>query len=227
MEVGPGLGTLTGTLLESGARVYAIEKDPTLAKHIGETLLKEYTDQLNLKEGDALDHPTGNAPQDVEYKIVANLPYAISTPWLDKVLHGHLPISMTLMLQKEAADRFLAKHDSKTFGAISIFLQSAYSLEGKHSVSGSCFYPKPDVDSTLIHLKKKSQPFLFRNETRELIRYLFGHRRKQLSGLIKGKISLEKAKKWKDHLEENGLSLSLRAENIPIDSWQFLDGIMQ
>lgn len=227
LEVGPGLGTLTSTLLEAGATVYAVEKDPTLAQHLQKTLCLQYPSTFHLLLGDALEFPTANLPKNSTYKIVANLPYAISTPWLEKILHSSLPSSMTLMLQKEAADRFLASPDIKTFGAISIFLQSAYDLGSKYKVSPKCFYPEPDVESTLIHLQKKDNPFLFSNTSRELIRYLFGHRRKQLSGLLKNKLSESIVQEWAQYLAQSNLSLQSRAENIPLNAWQALDQLTQ
>ena len=99
VEVGPGLGTLSGALLQAGAKVHAVELDKTL-----HAFLKEHFAQVkefSIINADAIDYPLANLPKDVtEFKIVANLPYAISTPWLDKVLSGRLPSRMSLMLQK-------------------------------------------------------------------------------------------------------------------------------
>ena len=111
VEVGPGLGTLTGALLERGAKVFAVELDKKLFAH-----LRSYfagNANLNLINADAVDFPLAALPAQVrDFKIVANLPYAISTPWLDAVLSGKLPSKMSLMLQKEAALRFSAKNSS-------------------------------------------------------------------------------------------------------------------
>ena len=117
VEVGPGLGTLTGALLEAGAEVWAVEKDRHLHQHLEETLVPASAGRLHLLEGDAVEHPLagygggypGTASECPPFKVVANLPYAISTPWMDAVLAGPLPERMVLMLQQEAAQRYAAK----------------------------------------------------------------------------------------------------------------------
>ena len=179
VEVGPGLGTLTRAILESGAEVCAVERDATLAAHIRKHLLPG-NPQLNLIEGDCLDHPLAGLLGDTAergFKIVANLPYAVSTPWVDAILSGPLPERMVLMLQKEAGDRYAAPHGSKTFGAISIFLQSAYTVHSKHLVPAQCFHPAPKVDSILIRLDRKPDAIRFSAAARECIRRIFTQRR--------------------------------------------------
>jgi len=95
VEIGPGLGTLTQALLDAGANVYSIEKDRRLAEYIRKMELSS-KGQLNLLEGDAMDFPLAGLPADVSrFKIVANLPYAISTPWMESIINGPTPQSMT------------------------------------------------------------------------------------------------------------------------------------
>ncbi|MDG1242021.1 MAG: rRNA adenine dimethyltransferase family protein, partial [Opitutae bacterium] len=115
VEVGPGLGTLTRAILSTGATVWAVERDSTLSEHIRTNVLPEQP-SLHLIEGDCLDYPRAELPIEqakAGFKIVANLPYAVSTPWMESVISGPLPQRMVLMLQKEAADRYIAKHGSK------------------------------------------------------------------------------------------------------------------
>ncbi|MGE9292575.1 MAG: 16S rRNA (adenine(1518)-N(6)/adenine(1519)-N(6))-dimethyltransferase RsmA, partial [Puniceicoccales bacterium] len=145
VEVGPGLGTLTDGLLESGAEVYAVELDHRLAPALQERLANE--SRFHLTEADAMDKPRADFPGDRPFKIVANLPYAISTPWMEQILAGPLPQRMVLMLQKEAADRFTAEPGGKNIGAVSLFLAAAYRRRPGHAVARSCFYPAPDIDS--------------------------------------------------------------------------------
>lgn len=220
VEIGPGLGTLTRALLEAGAIVHAVEFDPTLGAHIESMATTE--PNLHLVKGDALDHPLGDLPADTEYKIVANLPYAISTPWMAAVLESRLPRVMTLMLQKEAAQRYAAKAGTKQFGAISIFLHAAFDVLPGHDVSGSCFYPKPDVGSTLLHLRSKQAPHRFKPESIQLIREIFQQRRKQISSLLR-KAKTDTAARWLDTLESAGIPLSARPEQIPTENWIELD----
>lgn len=219
VEVGPGLGTLTRTLLEAGAEVWAVEKDPTLFACLKSEL---NFPNLHLMEGDAVEHPLAGLPDDgTPFKIVANLPYAISTPWMDGVLGGPLPSRMVLMLQLEAAERYVAQPGGKTFGAISIFLQSAYETAPGHRVAGNCFYPKPDVDSCLLHLVRRAEPYVFGPAAKQLIRACFQQRRKQLGALLRGKLPDDGAA-WFADLEAAGLSVKARPEQVPVTLWQRL-----
>ncbi|MFP4068701.1 MAG: 16S rRNA (adenine(1518)-N(6)/adenine(1519)-N(6))-dimethyltransferase RsmA [Opitutales bacterium] len=225
VEVGPGLGTLTRALLETGAEVWAVERDPTLATHIRNQIAPDFP-KLHLTEGDCLDSPLADLParQACEgFKIVANLPYAVSTPWMDAVLAGPLPQSMVLMLQKEAADRYHAPHGKKSFGAISIFLQSAYEIHSQHVVSAACFYPPPKVDSALVRFDLKDRPVVFPREARDCIRRLFTQRRKQLGALCR-KDPHPPAATWFEHLLQAGLPTTVRPEAIPVEAWQGLAG---
>ena len=221
VEIGPGLGTLTEALLAAGAVVHAVEKDKTLAQHVAS--LASEQPNLRLLIGDALDHPLGDLPEDIaDYKIVANLPYAISTPWMAAVLEGKLPTVMTLMLQKEAAQRYAANAGSKQFGAISIFLHAAYQVLPGHDVSAGCFYPKPDIGSTLLHLRRKDSPYRFTAEGAQLIRTLFQQRRKQISSLLRQR-KTDTTDRWLNALPRLGIAPQSRAEQIPVDTWIALD----
>jgi len=223
VEVGPGLGTLTSALLEAGANVWAVEKDPQLAAHLRDTLAPQYPHTLHLLEGDALEHPLAGLPSAaaVDFKIVANLPYAISTPWMDAVLGGPLPSRLVLMLQLEAAQRYAASAGTKAFGAISIFLQSAYDLAPGHRVAAACFHPRPDVDSYLLHLVRKSAPFVFPPETKALIRGCFQQRRKQLGALLRHRLP-DGGAAWLADLAQAGLGSATRPEAVPVERWRGL-----
>jgi 16S rRNA (adenine1518-N6/adenine1519-N6)-dimethyltransferase len=220
VEVGPGLGTLTRAILASGASLWAVERDATLATHLRNNVLPEQP-RLQLIEGDCLDAPIAGLPEEqaaAGYKIVANLPYAVSTPWMDAVLSGPLPQRMVLMLQKEAADRYIASHGSKTFGAISIFLQAAYQMHSRHLVSAHCFHPAPKVDSVLLRLDLKETAVHFPQEVRACIRRIFTMRRKQLGSLCK-KESLPGICDWFAQLVAQGGSPSMRPEEVTYQDW--------
>jgi 16S rRNA (adenine1518-N6/adenine1519-N6)-dimethyltransferase len=180
-----------------------------------------------LIEGDALDHPLAgfHFSSDQPFKIVANLPYAISTPWIDRVLNQNPPDKMVLMLQKETAQRYCSTEGSKQFGAISVFLQSVYHTQLGHNVAASCFYPKPEVGSSLLCLEKKKDIFLFSETSRKLIRNLFQHRRKQIGSMLKTFPELL-GDKWLKDLVAKGFSSQSRAEDIPVSLWQKLDGYL-
>ncbi len=245
VEIGPGLGTLTSALLAAGAEVWAVEKDRSLHAHLAATLARDQP-RLHLLEGDAVEHPVADLPASrvAQCKVVANLPYAIATPWLDAVLSlpegqkdrfdplqkgsnrsfctSPLPTRMVLMLQQEAAQRYVAQPGSKSFGAISIFLQAAYDVAPGHRVDASCFYPQPDIESYLLHLSRKTEPFVFPSETKALIRALFQQRRKQIGGLLRQRLPAERAAAWLNELAAAGLGPQSRPEQIPVAQWRKL-----
>ena len=220
VEIGPGLGTLTGALLEAGAEVWAVEADRALHAHLESGLAARFPGSLHLSEGDAVEMPLAGIPagRAQESKVVANLPYAISTPWMDAVLSGPLPSRMVLMLQREAADRYAAAPGSKSFGAISILLQAAYDTAPGHRVSSACFHPRPDVDSALLHLVRKDEPHVFSPEHKALIRRCFQQRRKQIGSAVRELIPGHSAR-WLELLAAEGYSPSVRAEAIPVPVW--------
>ncbi|HXC01032.1 MAG TPA: 16S rRNA (adenine(1518)-N(6)/adenine(1519)-N(6))-dimethyltransferase RsmA [Opitutaceae bacterium] len=228
IEIGPGLGTLTSALLEAGAKVWAVEKDPVLATHLRQTLGTRHPQTFDLLEDDAVEHPlaalTGDRATAGAFKIVANLPYAIATPWMDAVLGGSLPARMVLMVQQEAAQRYAAQPGTKQFGAISIFLQSAFDLAPGHRVSATCFYPRPEIESQLLHLVRKPAPFIFPPERKLFIRGLFQHRRKQLGSLLRGRLADDGAG-WLARLARHGLSPQSRPEDIPPARWMELPAL--
>jgi 16S rRNA (adenine1518-N6/adenine1519-N6)-dimethyltransferase len=222
IEIGPGLGTLTSALADAGAEVHAVELDKYLAAYIREKL----GDRIHLTEGDAVQFPLGDLSQNIAgmtapppWKIVANLPYAVTSTWLEAVLEGPLPERMVLMMQKEAADRLSALHGSKSFGAISIFLQSAYEPLFRHRVSRQCFYPVPGVDSMLAGWIRRAHPVTYPEPIRRDIRHLFTQRRKQLQSLTRGHPIFEP---WFARNASRNLSPTARAEEVPLPIWQQL-----
>jgi 16S rRNA (adenine1518-N6/adenine1519-N6)-dimethyltransferase len=229
VEIGPGLGTLTEALLDAGAEVWAVEKDRTLHAHLVETLVPRFSERLHLMEGDAVEQPLAGLPAGdarLGFKIIANLPYAISTPWMEGVLGGPLPDRMVLMLQLEAAQRYAAQPGTKQFSAISVFLQSAYHIAPGHRVAAACFHPKPDVDSFLFHLVRQPAPFIFQAPARALIRACFQQRRKQISGLLHDKLP-DHGAAWLTRLAAAGLPAQTRPEAIPASLWQALEASLR
>ena len=233
VEVGPGLGTLTTTLLQAGARVFAVERDPALAAHLRERVAPNYPETFDLKEADAMDFPLAAFPEKMPpgtpFKIVANLPYAISTPWTDAVLEsGRLPETLVLMLQKEAAERFAAAPGTKNCGALSVFLDAAYAREPGHDVPAQCFFPPPKVGSCLLHLRRRERPVLFGKTARRLIREIFIYRRKQLGATLKkiaADVPAEKIAAWLDALPRFGASAFSRPECVPARAWLALNAL--
>ena len=228
VEIGPGLGTLTCKLLESGQTVHAVELDQRLADNLENTETEAIKNkQLIITKGDAVKHPLGSLPETTDqYSIVANLPYAISSAWLESVLNtGRLPIRMVLMMQKEAVERIWANPGTKEYHALSIFISNAYEFTEKHQVSRKCFYPSPAVDSMLIRMDLSENYFLFPKILRVLIRKIFTQRRKQLGSLAKkedpviGQIIFE----WLDSINQ---PYSSRPEQISAEQWKRLGELL-
>lgn len=223
VEIGPGLGTLTAALLAAGAEVWAVEKDRTLHSHLETTLATrpEFAARFHLLEGDAVEHPLAALPgvrAAAGFKIVANLPYAIATPWLDGVLSGPLPTRMVLMLQQEAAQRYAAQPGTKSFGAISVFLQAAFDNAPGHKVGPGCFHPRPDVDSSLINLVRRPAPYVFAPAVKAIVRACFQQRRKQIGALLRTHAPAHAADA-RELLRAAGLSEQARPEALPVSWW--------
>jgi 16S rRNA (adenine1518-N6/adenine1519-N6)-dimethyltransferase len=225
VEIGPGLGTLTRAILGQNCCVFAVECDPLLHAFLQKTFADIPTFQVIC--GDAVAQPLAEFAQwNVPFKIVANLPYNISTPWIDAVLkQPSLPASMTLMVQREAVSRFLAQPGSKKCSAISIFLQAAYRCETIFPVSRNSFSPVPGVDSAIIHLQRLPAPKIFRPETKALMRKIFTHRRKQMGSLLR--IFLPNfLENIAELLQKNGFSTAARPEQLPLHFWHDFDNLV-
>ena len=230
IEVGPGLGAITGPMLATGATVFAVELDSVLHGFLRDSLASEFPVNLELLKADAVKEPlagfrpkAGGVTPIRSVKIVANLPYAISSPWMNAVLEGPLPGSMTLMLQKETVDRFTASTGSRDLGSITLQIQSSYLLDKRAGVSRRCFHPQPDVDSHLCRFRLKSQPHVFSKTSRRFIRQIFTQRRKQIGGICRNQPLLQP---WLRTLQEADISLHIRPEAIPLQMWQELDRLL-
>ncbi|WP_404420920.1 16S rRNA (adenine(1518)-N(6)/adenine(1519)-N(6))-dimethyltransferase RsmA [Nibricoccus sp. IMCC34717] len=222
IEIGPGLGTLTSALLETGAHVWAVEFDTRLHAHLSASLQPAWPQTLHLLQGDAVEYPLAGYNTGIgEFKVVANLPYAISTPWMDAVLSGPLPLRMVLMLQLEAAQRYTAPPGTKLRSAISVFLQAAYEAAPGHKVAAACFHPRPDIESYLLHIVRRETPFIFSASLRDLIRACFQQRRKQLGALLRDRLP-DAGAAWFECLAPKGFDTRSRAEDIPTELWMSL-----
>jgi len=162
-----------------------------------------------------MEHPRAGWLGTGEFKIVANLPYAIATPWLDAIQEGALPQRMVLMLQQEAAQRYTAAPGGKSFGAISVFLQSAYAFVPGHKVAAACFYPRPEIESYLLNLVRLPQPVVLSRPAKALIRSCFQQRRKQIGRLLR----VLRPADGEDRLAQTALSSQTRPEAIPVAAW--------
>ena len=225
LEVGPGLGTLTRTLLGAGVDLHAVEADPTMVFHLKQSLLPRWPQTFHLTEGDAVEKPLADLvnPADGSFKVVANLPYAISTPWMDAICAGPHPELMVLMLQREAADRLTAEVGTKHWSAVTAQVALAFEKVKLHPVPGQSFNPPPKVDSCLLVLKRRPDARRFSARAREVARALFTQRRKQVGS--SGKKLFPDApdvRAWFEALPSHGLTTQARPEDIPAAVWLLL-----
>jgi len=128
---------------------------------------------------------------------------------------------MVLMLQQEAAQRYAARPGTKQFGAISVFLQTAYDFAPGHKVDAGCFYPRPEIESLLLHLVRLPAPHVFPPPVKTLIRACFQQRRKQIGGLLRNLLP-DGGAAWLAHLAAAGVPPQARAEAIPVELWRAL-----
>lgn len=223
VEIGPGIGTLTQYLAEAAGQVVAVEIDKMLIPILGETLAPY--DNVKVIHGDILktdlkeiaDQYNGGKP----VRIVANLPYYITTPIVMELLEGQAPVkSITVMVQKEVADRMQAQPGSKDYGALSLAVQY-YSRPGIASlVPPNCFIPRPNVGSAVIHLDLEKRPQIpVKNEKLmfRLIRASFNQRRKTLVNGIKNASDLPYSREQAlEALAKVGLDERVRGEALDL-----------
>ena len=157
LEIGPGIGTMTQYLAEAAGHVYAVEIDKNLLPVLDETL-SEY-DNVTVVNNDILKVDIRELVSDREVKVVANLPYYITTPIIMGLFENHIPASsITVMVQKEVAMRMQAGPGSKDYGALSLAVQFYSSPEIVAYVSPESFIPKPGVGSAVIRLTRYEKP---------------------------------------------------------------------
>jgi len=215
IEVGPGAGSLTKKLVQGNYQVLAYEIDERLKEHLLDTF-KEF-DNIDFIFDDFLKR---NIKKDIEkyhyskIYVVANLPYYITTPIIEKVIREVEVYKMVIMVQKEVADRFSANVGTKEYSSITVFLNYQFDVKREFVVSRNCFIPKPNVDSAVVSFTKKEIELeaLNKEKFERLIRDSFQFKRKTLRNNLRV-YPLEKIEKV---LKKYGHDLSTRAEAIPV-----------
>jgi len=213
LEVGPGIGTLTKELAQKVGKVIAVEKDSTMIGILKETL-KDYKN-VEVINADILNY----SPQTTSYKLVANIPYYLTSPLIRKFLElQNPPQEIILMIQKEVAQRICAKPPKMSLLAVSVQFYADPKIISY--VSKSCFLPAPKIDSAIIkitpHFTRESPAFA--EKFFSVVKAGFSHPRKQLAGNLSKELKLEKtqAENW---LLKNNLKPSQRAETLSIEDW--------
>lgn len=226
LEIGPGIGTMTQYLCETAKQVMAVEIDRKLIPILEETLsaydnvevINE--DALKLDIAKIVEEKNGGEP----IKVVANLPYYITTPIIMGLLESGAPIkSITIMVQKEVAHRMQSGPGSKEYGALSLAVQYYANAEIMMDVSAECFMPRPKVDSTVIKLTRYDEPPIDVKDEKmlfKIIRASFNQRRKTLANGLKNAPTLNFTKEEIERAIENiGKPLTIRGEALTLEEF--------
>ena len=226
LEIGPGIGTMTQYLAEAAREVTAVEIDDALIPILKDTL-KEW-DNVTVLHGDILKTDISKIAEEKNQgrpiKVVANLPYYITTPIIMGLFESHVPVSsITVMVQKEVADRMQTGPGSKEYGALSLAVQ--YYAEPKivANVPPNCFMPRPKVGSAVICLTRHQNPPVTTLDEKlmfRLIRASFNQRRKTLSNSLKNSQELPYSREEVEAaITECGLPLNIRGEALTLEQF--------
>jgi 16S rRNA (adenine1518-N6/adenine1519-N6)-dimethyltransferase len=219
LEVGPGIGTLTQGLAEAGAEVTAVELDRRLPEILAKTLAGY--DNVKIVHGDILKIDISREINRERYKVVANLPYYITTPIIMKFLEERLPVELLVtMVQKEVAERMVAKPGGKDYGALSVAVQYYTEPEIMFIVPPAAFIPSPAVESAVIRCTVRTEPpvrvvsekMFFR-----VVKAAFAQRRKTLANALKAG-GLDKAA-VDEVLAKAGIDGLRRGEQLSLDEF--------
>lgn len=226
LEIGPGIGTLTQALAETGAEVTCVELDKRLPEVLAHTL--DAYDNVRVIQGDILKvnipEIMGNKP----FKVVANLPYYITTPIIMALLEKHLPITdIVVMVQKEVAERMAAQPGGKTYGALSVAVQYYTVPEIALYVPPRSFMPPPEVDSVVVSCKVRQIPAVELIDEKMFFRVVkaaFGQRRKTLNNALKS-MGVDK-NIIADVLDKAGIEATRRGETLTMEEFGAIANIL-
>ena len=235
IEIGPGLGSLTKLLLEKAKKVICIELDKKMVKILSERfcvynnieIINEDILRINLKE--IIKQERGKDKEIKDIKVVANLPYYITTPIIMKLVENDLDIdSITVMIQKEVAERLIAIPGCKETGAITYTIY--YYCEGKkiREVEKSCFIPEPEVTSEVINLKLRKKPEIAVVDKKvmfNIIKSAYMQRRKTLLNSLSSVGVFKTKNQGIEFLKKLGLREDIRPENMKIEDFAKLTNL--
>lgn len=234
MEIGPGIGTMTQILCENAREVVAVEIDKKLIPILTEDTLSYY-DNVTVINEDILKLDIRKLAEEKNdgrpIKVVANLPYYITTPIIMGLFESHIPLdSITIMVQKEVADRMQCGPGTKDYGALSLAVQFYAKPKVVLNVPASCFMPRPNVDSAVIRLERfKTPPVDVCDEHLmfKIIRASFNQRRKtMLNSVGNAGIGISK-EALSTALEKMGLSLTIRGEALTLEQFANLSNLLK
>lgn len=224
LEVGPGLGFMAEIIARKAKKVIAVELDDKLAEALRVKLQKKGIGNVKIINDDIISGSTASGVVGPlkKYKVVANLPFNITSRFLRMFLGEvkHKPETLVLLLQKEVAERIIAKPGQMSLLAVSV--QFYANVQIVETVSKEAFWPKPKVDSTIVRLKVKSKKLNVDEEKFfKLVKIGFGAKRKQLQGNLAKGLGVE-SNKIKKILKDCGLNERVRAQELSVDNWHKL-----
>jgi 16S rRNA (adenine1518-N6/adenine1519-N6)-dimethyltransferase len=228
LEIGAGMGALTRPLLERAALVTAVERDRDLVPILSAELAEAVTaGKLSITEADALDLDWGAAVASGPrpHAIAGNLPYLITGKLLERAvgLAGSIDRAV-FMVQSEVADRLAAAPDTEAYGALSVFVQAAFTVKRILTVKAGAFYPRPEVDSAVVLLVPERPPRAEETPAfRSAVKAAFGARRKTLRNAWKGLYGWSK-EELEARAKEAGISLDARGETLGVEAFARLAG---
>ena len=223
IEIGPGIGSLTQYLLEEAAEVMAFEIDKALIPILDETMAPY--DNFTLVNADILkvdvaEHIKNFKNPELPIKVVANLPYYITTPILMHLIESKIPFSeFVVMMQKEVADRIAASPNSKAYGSLSIAVQYYMEASVAFIVPRTVFIPAPNVDSAILKMVRREQPLVDVQDEEWFFKVMhdsFVHRRKTLMNNMQSAFGKDQKPEIEKLLEIAEISPSVRAEALSI-----------
>lgn len=219
LEIGPGIGTLTQALAETGAEVTAVELDKRLLPVLDKTL--EGYGNIRIINSDVLELDVNAAMGGRSFKVAANLPYYITTPIIFALLEKKLPVErMVVMVQKEVAERMTAAPGGKDYGALSVAMQYYTEPEIAFIVPPESFIPRPSVDSAVVVCKNRSVPPVKICDEKlffKVVKAAFSLRRKMLSNALKNMgITAPQAQEW---LALSGIDPKRRGETLSLQDF--------
>lgn len=221
LEIGAGMGALTSPLCERAGKVVSYEIDAELKPHLSSLGYKN----LTLHFEDALEKPLAEIESEFEsgYKLVANLPYYITSPLIFKFLESEKLQSLTVMVQKEVGERIVAGCGSKDYGVLSLSCAFFGQAKIMRKVPRQMFTPAPDVDSCIVHLDIERNKYnIDKNTYFRLIKTAFKSRRKTLLNNLAEGLNAPK-----NSLQGLGFDLSRRAEQLSIDEFVALASVLK
>ena len=212
VEIGPGLGALTGALIEAVARLDVIELDRDLAEHLERTY--DGDERLRVHRADALDFDFARLVEAGEkLRVVGNLPYNVSTPLLFHLLaHAEIVSDMHFMLQREVVDRLTAEPGGRDYGRLTVMVRLACTCERLFDVGSGAFTPPPRVNSALVRLRVRAEPAATLDDRptfERLVAHLFSQRRKMLRTSLRGRLDAHA-------LEALGIDPGARPETLDV-----------